>query len=120
MEIYLSYLIEKPLWNVHIVVIIIVSMWHARFQYKITGSLRLRENQGKVFSLRENLETQGILSDFAWPQGKLREICVLLSSVYRSRNDYNGKFSKIVLVELSIFIVYSVSVLLLSSSILLD
>ena len=87
----------------------------------ITGSLRHGENlenQGKVFSLRENLETQGILSDFAWPQRKLREICVLLSSVYRSRNYYNGKFSKIVLVGVSI--VYSVSVLLLSSSILLD
>ena len=86
-----------------------------------TGSLRLRENsenQGKVFSLRENLETQGILSDFAWPQGKLREICVLLSSVYRSRYYYNGKLIKIVLVEVSI--VYSVSVLILSSSILLD
>ena len=90
--------------------------------HHMTGSLRLRENlenQGKVFSLRENLETQGILSDFSWPQGKLRGICVLLSSVYRSRYYYNGKFIKIVL-ELEVSIVYSVSVLLLSSSILLD
>ena len=74
-------------------------------------------HSGKTWKIREKFFHSGKtwrLGEFCQILPGLREICVLLSSVYRSR--YNGKFIKIVEVS----IVYSVSVLLLSSSILLD